>query len=603
MTQTDVLARLQAASDCLQSGSHAEAEQYCLEALGLQPEHPEALNMLGLARRAMGDLDIADKAMVRAINAAPNRPEYYLNLGNLRRSRGNLQQAAQLYAFALDCEPKAYEARLYLGETLIEMGIGDKALDYLAPLSVAKAREPRVWRAYAEALKAAGRTEDALKAYDRAIELDPAYAAAHHNRGALLNDMGRFEEALRSLDKAEGAGLKRAEAHVNRAHALMGIGKMDAAVDEFTFALARDPENSQAHRELADLLWMMGREALLTKTIEAARKSKPDSHVLRLTHGLILRQTGQYAAAEAVLREAFPDSDAWPRVQAALAGLRNDQGDHAGALALSDKARAQLPDDDAAQDAYVVALLALGRYDDALMACEQRLALHPDDQRWIAYKATALRGLGRSEYHELYNYDRYVRAYDLPTPEGWLSQRDFLKDLKSTLEGMHHFRQHPLTQSLRHGSQTTRDLSKVDHPVLRAFFTSIDGLIHSYMADLGRSGGVIERRNTGDYRFNGAWSIRLNPNGFHVDHVHSKGWLSSAFYVDVPEAALDTETREGWIKFGEPGVKVANAMPAEHWVRPRAGRLVLFPSYMWHGTVPFTHGTSRLTLPFDIVPN
>jgi hypothetical protein len=43
-------------------------------------------------------------------------------------------------------------------------------------------------------------------------------------------------------------------------------------------------------------------------------------------------------------------------------------------------------------------------------------------------------------------------------------------------------------------------------------------------------------------------------------------------------------------------------LDAEHYIRPRPGRLVLFPSYMWHGTVPFTTAERRMTIAFDIVP-
>jgi hypothetical protein len=43
-------------------------------------------------------------------------------------------------------------------------------------------------------------------------------------------------------------------------------------------------------------------------------------------------------------------------------------------------------------------------------------------------------------------------------------------------------------------------------------------------------------------------------------------------------------------------------MAAEHFVKPKPGRLVLFPSYMWHGTVPFTTDEARMTIAFDAVP-
>jgi hypothetical protein len=40
----------------------------------------------------------------------------------------------------------------------------------------------------------------------------------------------------------------------------------------------------------------------------------------------------------------------------------------------------------------------------------------------------------------------------------------------------------------------------------------------------------------------------------------------------------------------------------EHFVQPVVGHLALFPSYFWHGTVPFQSADDRLTIAFDVVP-
>ena len=98
------------------------------------------------------------------------------------------------------------------------------------------------------------------------------------------------------------------------------------------------------------------------------------------------------------------------------------------------------------------------------------------------------------------------------------------------------------------------------------------------------------------------FGLGARPGGFHKDHFHGEGWLSSAFYVETPEAALDSPEQQGWIRFGKPPFRTDPELDAGHIVRPRPGRLVLFPSYMWHGTVPFTTEEKRLTIAFDVVP-
>jgi hypothetical protein len=70
----------------------------------------------------------------------------------------------------------------------------------------------------------------------------------------------------------------------------------------------------------------------------------------------------------------------------------------------------------------------------------------------------------------------------------------------------------------------------------------------------------------------------------------------------VPEESHSSRDRAGWIKFGEPRYPVPGLTP-ERFIEPCPGRLVLFPSYMWHGTVPITGGEPRLTIAFDVVPD
>jgi len=111
----------------------------------------------------------------------------------------------------------------------------------------------------------------------------------------------------------------------------------------------------------------------------------------------------------------------------------------------------------------------------------------------------------------------------------------------------------------------------------------------------------LTARNRGKLSLQGCWSVELRRNGFHVNHIHPEGWLSSAYYVSVPREINHAGMRSGWIKFGEPRMPVPG-IEAEHFVQPRAGRLVLFPSYMWHGTNEILSDDPRLSVAFDAVP-
>ena len=74
-------------------------------------------------------------------------------------------------------------------------------------------------------------------------------------------------------------------------------------------------------------------------------------------------------------------------------------------------------------------------------------------------------------------------------------------------------------------------------------YTSIDSTACHSIPYSTRVAPASRSRNTGKYDIAGIWSVMLRPNGFHIDHVHPQGWLSSACYIDLP-AAVDKDGHE-----------------------------------------------------------
>jgi hypothetical protein len=110
---------------------------------------------------------------------------------------------------------------------------------------------------------------------------------------------------------------------------------------------------------------------------------------------------------------------------------------------------------------------------------------------------------------------------------------------------------------------------------------------------------LLRERRDRPVRFSGSWSVRLRGAGYHTNHVHPQGWISSALYVALPERAKGDPPDAGWLKLGEPPPEIGVSLTATRLIEPKPGRLVLFPSWMWHGTVPFAAG-ERLTVAFDV---
>jgi hypothetical protein len=73
--------------------------------------------------------------------------------------------------------------------------------------------------------------------------------------------------------------------------------------------------------------------------------------------------------------------------------------------------------------------------------------------------------------------------------------------------------------------------------VIRALFEAFAGPIEHYRAHLGAGRDPLRRRNQGRWRFKGAWSVRLRRSGFHTNHTHPRGRISSACYITLPDTA------------------------------------------------------------------
>ncbi|HEX8231846.1 MAG TPA: putative 2OG-Fe(II) oxygenase [Caulobacteraceae bacterium] len=457
--------------------------------------------------------------------------------------------------------------------------------------------------AYSLALKTATRLEEALEVSRRAARDYPASAAAEHNVAALLGDLNRPAEAEAAARRALAKGGDAPETWLTLGRALIEQGRAAEAEAALREAVRRRPEMADAHRELAQVVWMTtGDRDASAAPLRGAVAANPRDPALAIQLAKALQYGGREDEAYGVLQTAIRGSNqvnfALEATAASLAAVRGDPGaalDHAY-RALTERP-GDVPVGILACDAY----LGLGRAEEAAQLAARLHQLAPNEQQVLSRLAVAWRILGDPRYRVLYDYARVVRPWRIDTPEGWPDLPSYLADLAAALKRLHTFTTHPFDQSLRHGSQTPQNLKTVEEPAVRAFFAAIDGPIRRHMAMLGTGPDPLRSRNTGRYDIAGIWSVRLRPNGFHIDHVHHEGWLSSACYIELPPA-VEAEGREGWIKFGEPGVPTEPPLPPEHFVKPERGMLVLFPSYMWHGTVPFSGDATRMTIAFDVVP-
>ncbi len=294
----DVAGALAEAFDHHQAGRLAEAEAIYKRILDSQPDHADALHLLGMISYRQGALDEAVDLIGRAIAADDTHANFHANLGNVLAAKGLKEDAIAAYRRALALDPESAIAHNNLGNALLALDRLDEAeVNYRAAI----AQEPDYWAAHsnlgnvllrkklhpaaaesyrhalrikpdsAEALGnlgevrhldgALGEAEELLR---QAIAIDPGLVAAHGNLGALLMDMGRHDDARDSLAHARGLDPDYLPARINLG--LLALLRGDYAtawphyaarqsVREFTGALWQEP----LPRDLA------GKHVLITK--------------------------------------------------------------------------------------------------------------------------------------------------------------------------------------------------------------------------------------------------------------------------------------------------------------------------------------------------
>jgi tetratricopeptide (TPR) repeat protein len=249
------------------------------------------------------------------------------------------------------------------------------------------------------------------------------------------------------------------------------------------------------------------------------------------------------------------------------------------------------------------AAISAGDPEKAASLSERCIAQAPHDQVALAILGTAWRMLGDEREEALNGYDSLIQIYDLDPPEGFSDMESFNVELNAYLDQIHPVTREYLDQSLRNGTQTPDRLFGAGHDLVERLQLRIREGIDRYIAGMKQDDKhPLLSRRTQAFDYTGSWSSRLRDCGFHTNHVHPEGWISSCYYVALPPAVEDTERRQGWIKFGEPNLDVTLKDPIRRAIQPRPGRLVLFPSYMWHGTVPFHDAQPRTTIAFDVIP-
>lgn len=567
--------------------------------LATVPGQPDALQLLGMLARSRGANEEAAAFFRQSLDANRGQPNVLNNLGNALLDLGRRPEALTAYREALALDPAYGEARTNLGLALLA---SDDAGGACETLGEEVRRDPgngKAWSALGRALRANGRLDEGITAFQTALSLRPGHVPTMHNLAVAIRLAGRPGEALPLFERCAAADPGSAETRFNLGHGRQDLGQFEEAAAAYLAAIEVRPNYRDAHDSLNRLYWQTGNSENYLKSYIAALQAHPDDAGLLADLAHRFNLGGRANEAIALLTPALARGVDTAELRHRLGQALWAEGQAEAALAQFAAARGLDPENGAVARETARSLIVLERYDEALDLLEDDTT----DQQAIAYRGLSWSFLGDARAGRLNDYERFISSEILEPPSEYGNVATFNARLEAVLAGLHTMSQHPLEQTLRGGTQTMDDLFDRKLPEIQAVRAMIEEAVARYVAALPQDAGhLFLRRKSAGFAFSGSWSVRLRRSGFHMNHVHPEGWISSCYYVGLPAAVDTAQGNQGWLKFGETALGLGARERIARLVRPEVGRLVLFPSYFYHGTIPFDEEAHRTTIAFDVIP-
>lgn len=490
--------------------------------------------------------------------------------GNILQEAARLAQgpapdtARPLLRALLAANPDNADALTLLGMVEQRTGHIEAALAALGRARALEPDNPARLGNHALALKRAGQLDEAITALERALALRPGAAVTLANLGACLIEAGRAAEALPRLQAALKAEPAHFDALNNLGVALARTGQPGEALAAYARALALRPGHLDATLNRIDALVADGQAAAALDAVQAVLAQHPGHPRAANQLGAVLEATGDLEGA----------------VAAYQAGLDAGGLSHPVGVNLART------------------LVQAGRPQDAVAVADRLLAALPSVTTPLAMKCAALARAGEEDaLAELMGLDRFVKVIDHAQVEGFATREAFDAALAQELAAHPSLTFEPEGLVTRGGRQSD-DLANATTPALAALAGLARHAIASYLQDLPQGDHPFLKARPGHWSLT-LWGTILSPGGEVGAHIHAPNWLSGVYYPALPD--MVSTGQQGWLAMGAlPDTLGGGGLVRRY--EPRAGRMILFPSYLWHGTLPFSGTRPRLSLAFDCVP-
>ena len=282
-----------------QQGNLIEAQVIYEKILSIQPDHFNALQLLGVLFSQAEQYLQSIEVLYKALQINPNHARTYSNYGIALKELKRFDEALGSYDQAIAINPDYGDAYYNRGNTLMELKRFDEAL---SSYDQAIAINPDYHESYnnrGNTLKELKRFDEAINSYNQAITINPDYHEPYNNRGNTLKEFKRFDEALVSYNQAISIDPDYADAYFNKSLLLILRGEYGEGWQLYEWRW-KQKHNINSRRAYKQPLWL-GHESLINKTLLITIEQGFGDYIQFIRYALLVEQLGAKVILEVPL--------------------------------------------------------------------------------------------------------------------------------------------------------------------------------------------------------------------------------------------------------------------------------------------------------------
>ena len=506
-----------------------------------------------------GQLEQAEATANMLLNSYPDAFIFYNILGVAQEGLKKFEDAATTYQKALRLDPSIAEVHFNLGSIYGHMGCTEDAIAcYRKALSL-KPNLDAAWFNLGFALQEQGQYTEAADCYRKAIAIQPGFFEAYGNLGVVLQKQGKLEDAVENYLKALQINPDPL-GHFNLGTALRDQGKHEEAAQSYLRALEMNPNYADAHNNLGEIFRDQGNMDAAIKSYQTALTINPDHPGANYNMAEFLYLAKKYSEA----RPYFERSKFLDYEERALDCIYRDKN--------YEEFKQKLD-----------ALVATGKKSTLLSMLSTHYAIN-------------------FGVENVYNFCRAPMdfAWHTSIPELAEPNSPLLAEL---LEDITHTALAERKQGrLYYGIQSAGNLLKRPEPSFQKLAELVKGKIREYQARYAGSDCELIKSFPKEIEFSSSWYLKMNKGGHLTSHIHEEGWISGCVYLKLPTLRKDpTEAAFMYGTDGDDYPRQHDNFPS-HIVVQQVGDIVLFPSSLFHRTIPFNSDEERVCVAFDLKP-